>query len=519
VVAVAALAVACYLLFFYNLTGVGMLGPDEPRYAAIGREMARSGDWVTPRLWGQPWFEKPPLLYWMTAAAFRAGASEDLAPRLGVALLAVLFLFFYWRTLRREFGEAPAFYSIAILATCAAWLGFSHVGVTDLPVSAAFSAAMLLSLGWVERGEKRGPAPHDPVSASLRSGVASRAPRIRWLLTLMREKDGLVPAAALLGVAVLAKGLLPLALALPLLWTGRSRLRDLLRPGPVVAFLVVAAPWYILIIARYGSRFVDEFFWKQHLGRFTGGAISHPRPFWFYGPILVAALFPWSPLLALLFRKSLYKDRRRRFLLLWLAFGLVFLSAAANKLPGYLLPLLPAAAALAGLALSESAWAPQLLAGCALLLGLVPTIAAGLPDALARGATHAWTGIAGWGAAAGVVLATGVWLMERAGRRKLAVIALVAATLAGAVWIERQAFPVLDRTVSARGTWRQIEARRSQVCVADVNRGWLYGLNYYSVTPLPDCRTTPRPIRIGASLWGGPPGPQPTPPSARAWQR
>ncbi len=460
--AVAALAVTCYLLFFYNLTGVGMLGPDEPRYAAIGREMARSGDWVTPRLWGQPWFEKPPLLYWMTAAAFRAGVSEDLAPRLGVALLAAGFLVFYWRTLRREFGGAPALYATAILATCAAWLGFSHIGATDLPVSVAFSAAMLVSFGWVERGDRR----------------------------------GLAPAAALLGVAVLAKGLLPLALALPLLWMGRSRLRDLLRPAPAAAFLVVAVPWYALIVARYGSRFVNEFFWKQHLGRFTGGAISHPQPFWFYGPILVAALFPWSPLLALLFRKSLWTDTGRRFFLLWLVFGLLFLSAATNKLPGYLLPLLPAAAALAGLGLAESAWAPQLLAGCAVLLGLIPTIGAGLPDALARGATHAWTGIAWWGIAAAVVLAAGVWLMARAGRRMLAVGVLVAATLTGAVWVEGRTFPVLDRTVSARGAWRRIEAHRNQVCVGDVNRAWLYGLNYYSVTPLPDCRSSPRAIHV-----------------------
>jgi 4-amino-4-deoxy-L-arabinose transferase-like glycosyltransferase len=464
--AAAALAVACYLLFFSNLTGVGMLGPDEPRYAAIGREMARSGDWITPRLQGQPWFEKPPLLYWMTAAAFRLGVSEDLAPRLGVALLAVCFLVFYWRTLRREFGETAALYSTAILATCAAWLGYSHVGATDLPVTAAFSAAMLLSLDWVERGERR----------------------------------GLLPAAALLGAAVLAKGLLPLALALPVLWMGRSRLRDLLRPAPVAVFLLVAVPWYAVITARYGSRFVDEFFWKQHLGRFTGGAVSHPQPFWFYGPILVAALFPWSPLLTLLFQKSLYKDRRRRLLLLWLVFGMVFLSASANKLPGYLVPLVPAAATLAGLALAESTWAPQLLAACALLLGLVPTIAAGLPDALARGATHAWTGIVGWGAAAAIVLAAGVWLMARAGRRTLAIGTLVAATILGVVWIERQTFPVLDRTVSARATWRQIEARRSQACVGDVNRAWLYGLNYYSVTPLPDCRTSPRAIAVGQEV-------------------
>src|ERR1700731_4703598 len=71
-----------FLLFFFRLSGTGLLGPDEPRYAAIGREMARSGDWITPRLWGQPWFEKSPWLYWMTGTGFRLGLNEELAPRL-----------------------------------------------------------------------------------------------------------------------------------------------------------------------------------------------------------------------------------------------------------------------------------------------------------------------------------------------------------------------------------------------------------------------------------------------------
>src|SRR5580658_1547395 len=70
------------ILYFSGLSASGMLGPDEPRYASIGREMARSGDWITPRLWGQPWFEKPALLYWITGAAFRLGLGDNLAPRL-----------------------------------------------------------------------------------------------------------------------------------------------------------------------------------------------------------------------------------------------------------------------------------------------------------------------------------------------------------------------------------------------------------------------------------------------------
>lgn len=133
-----------YLLFFFALGHVGLLGPDEPRYAAIGREMARSGDWITPRLWGEPWFEKPALLYWLTGLAFRAGLNPDLAPRLPVAIIGVAFLVFYYVILRREFGERAAWLATAILGTSAAWLGFSAIAVTDLPMSAAFSAAMLV---------------------------------------------------------------------------------------------------------------------------------------------------------------------------------------------------------------------------------------------------------------------------------------------------------------------------------------------------------------------------------------
>ena len=115
-------ALAAYFLFFFHLTGMGLIGPDEPRYAWIGREMARSGDWVTPRLWGEPWFEKPALLYWMTAIASRLGLNEDWAPRLPVACLGLLFLvFFYWR-MKAEFGRAEAAYATAVLATSAGWV-------------------------------------------------------------------------------------------------------------------------------------------------------------------------------------------------------------------------------------------------------------------------------------------------------------------------------------------------------------------------------------------------------------
>ena len=111
-----------FLLFFYALTSAGLLSADEPRYAAIGLEMASSGDWITPRLWGEPWFEKPPLLYWMVALGFKAGLSQDLAPRLPIALLSAAFILLFFHQIRREFGERAALYSSGILATSAGWL-------------------------------------------------------------------------------------------------------------------------------------------------------------------------------------------------------------------------------------------------------------------------------------------------------------------------------------------------------------------------------------------------------------
>lgn len=456
-----AAAIVLYLLFFHGLTGTGLLGPDEPRYAAIGREMARSGDWITPRLWGRPWFEKPPLLYWMTAAAFSAGLGPDLAPRLPVAILSVAFLLFYYVVLRRE-GLAP-FLSTVILGTTAGWLAYSHTAVTDLPMTAAFSAAMLLALPWIDRGDRR----------------------------------VLPGAAALLGLAVLAKGLVPLALALPAAWMGRRRLRDLLRPAPVAAFLIVAAPWYIAVIARHGWTFIDEFFIKQHFERLATETLQHVQPFWFYAPVLLAGLFPWIPLVPLACRTRLYADPKRRFLLLWIAFGFVFFSVSKNKLPGYMLPLFPPAAALLGAALEKAARARAALIACALLLAAVPAVAAMLPGALLRGVTRTAAAAPPWPVFLPVAaLATAVWLLDRASRRAAAVCAIALAMAAAAAWIAAAAYPALDRTVSARGVWREIEDRAAHVCVGDVNRGWRYNLNYYSDIPLPACAGAPRPVRI-----------------------
>jgi 4-amino-4-deoxy-L-arabinose transferase-like glycosyltransferase len=248
---------------------------------------------------------------------------------------------------------------------------------------------------------------------------------------------------------------------------------------------------------RHGSAFLQDFFLKHHFSRFVTDALQHEQPFWFYLPVLVAGLFPWTPLVALLFRKSLFEDARLRFLLLWVAFGLVFFSTATNKLPGYLLPLIPAACALMGVALAEAKDAKWPLVASAALLALVPIVAGVLPEALLRGLSHARVADVAWllFPPVAAVIAT-AWVAERAGRRRIAAGAIVAAIITGVFWLETTTFPPLDRTVSARGLWRQIASRSGEVCVDNVNRGWRYGLNYYSSAPLPDCEEAPRPIRI-----------------------
>ena len=454
VLLVAGLA-ALYLLYGFGLDGAGMLGPDEPRYAAIGRAMAETGDWVTPRLWDEPWFEKPALLYWMTATGFKAGLNPDLAPRVPVALASVAFLVFFGVYLGREFGSRAALYATAILATSAGWLTYSHIGVTDLPLAVCFSVAMLLMM----------------------PGVGTVKP---------------VWAGVFLGLAVLAKGLVPFVLIVPAFWFLRKRWKDL--AAMLAVAVLIATPWYALVIVRNGQPFIDEFFWKHHFARFMNGSLQHVRPVWFFVPILWAGFFPWTPMLALLLRGRLYRDQRAQFLVAWAAFGLLFFSLSDNKLPGYVLPLMPAIAGLLGLQLAQAygRTAPILAAsllGCAAaLLGLIPVVAQVLPTALLKGASSVTPAVPI--ELILVATVTGLlvgWLCFRWNNAG-GVGIIGAGVIAGVIFLIRSTFPALDQSVSARGFWR---VHGAQSCVESGTRSWQYGLDYYARREVPDCGPKP----------------------------
>jgi len=457
----AGLVLLAYFLLFHGLADVGLLGPDEPRYASIGREMELTADWVTPRLWGDAWFEKPALLYWMTAAGFWAGLGDDLAPRLPVAVFSLLFLIFFQRFLARQLGSREAWYATAILATSAGWIAFSRLCATDLPLSASFGASLILLMGWIERGDRR----------------------------------LLLPAGVCLGIAILAKGLVPVVLAAPLVWYGRRRIKDLIAYGGFAA--LTAAPWYVLCALENGRPFLEEFFWRHQFARFYTSELQHVQPFWFYLPVLAAGLVPWAPALVLLARRHLWREPKTQYLLVTALFGLVFFSASTNKLPGYLLPLFPLLAVGMGTGLARAGRAGAVLAGSAALLGVIPVAAAVLPVALRQGLSRAgWAGI-DWpvlGLVAPVVLAA--FLLDRRQQRSAAVTLVATGAAAGVLYLVVVAFPVLDESVSARGLWREIEPNSDRVCVEPIHRTVRYGLNFYSMEPLPACADKDRPIHV-----------------------
>ena len=221
-------------------------------------------------------------------------------------------------------------------------------------------------------------------------------------------------------------------------------------------------PWYVLCTWANGVAFWKEFFWKQNLERFASSTAvgNHGQPFWYFGPVLLALLLPWTPLLPLALRRAFYHDSGRLFLLAWAALWLVFFSASANKLPSYILPLVPAAAALMGLALAEVRNAAPWLAACAVLLVAFPIAAPLIPTAVSTGITHAPLPHFHWTWLLPLAVALLAALLDRRGRRFAAVLAIVGGATIGTAMMKTTAAPGLDRVASARTLRTQLGPRQ-----------------------------------------------------------
>ncbi|MHB8954068.1 MAG: glycosyltransferase [Pirellulaceae bacterium] len=308
------------LLLLGNLA-YPFIEPDESRYAQVALEMLQSGDFVVPRLLGEPYLDKPPLLYWVTAASLRALGPHEFGARFSSAFAGILTVLVTFVLGTRLFGSRPA-----LLA----------------------SLMLLLSLGFVLAGRfliMDGLLTLFTTVCLLASILAVRGPQVRlawWLL-----------AAVACSLGILTKGPVAVVLTLPpllsLLWLDRRHARvrswHWLVAGAVI--LAITAPWFVLIAQRQGD-FANHFLWKHHILRFVS-AFNHQAPIWYYLPVLFLGMFPSSllfgPTLGFLFsrRDHLRRLRTTELGAVALAAGwiLIFFSASSCKLPPYILPAVP----------------------------------------------------------------------------------------------------------------------------------------------------------------------------------
>jgi len=317
-------------LFAWRLGSAPLVNPDEGRYAEVPREMLASGDWVTPRLDGVPYFEKPPLVYWAVAACERLLGPSEWSVRLTPALFAVGGILLAYGAARRLYGRDAGFWAAVVLGTSLLYVAMGHLVGLDLAVSVLMSATLFCFVLGV----------HEPPGW-----------RRRWLFY------GLYASAAL---ATLTKGLMGFLItgAVMLLWLALvdqwKRLRPLHLPSGVALFLAIAAPWHVLVALR-NPGWAHFYVIYEHWERFLEKGHGRYQPFWFFIPVLLLGLFPWTGFLWAAFRDALAGGWSRRrenaqawFLAIWAAFIFLFFSKSQSKLIPYILPVFPPLAVIAG---------------------------------------------------------------------------------------------------------------------------------------------------------------------------
>jgi len=354
-----------FALFFGLWLGSRALwSPDEGRYTEIPREMVATGDYVTPRLNGVKYLEKPPLVYWLVAASLRTFGVNEWAARLVPALFALAGVLLVYTAGRRFYNRRAGLLAAIVLGTSPLYFGLARTLTLDMPVAVLLTTTLLCFLLGVESQE--------------------RSSRMRWL----------VVAYATAALAVLTKGLIGIVLPATVigLWIIVMNewrvLRTIYLPAGIVLFVVIAAPWHILV-ARANPEFFDFYFIHEHFLRYTTEVHRRDRPFWFFVPVLLAGLLPWTVFLVQSLRRAWprwiqrQEHRREAFLLIWAISLFLFFSASGSKIATYILPVLPPLALLVGCYLDhllvhggnvrrDGSIATLLLGGIALTLALLP---------------------------------------------------------------------------------------------------------------------------------------------------
>ncbi len=444
-------------VWFSNLDYRRLVHPDEGRYAEVPREMVATGDWLTPRLNGIKYFEKPALQYWITAAAYSLFGVHHWTARLWPALAGFLGVLFVGYVGLRLGGALLGLYSAAVLGGTAWHVLNAHI----LTLDAGVAFWMNVGVGSLLIAQRDGATPAE-------------------------ERGWMLAAWAALALAVLSKGLIGVVLPAvtivlyTLLRRDWSLWRRLHLVGGSLLFLAIAAPWFVAVSLR-NSEFFDFFFIHEHFRRFLTNEARREGPWWYFVPIFLVGILPWLTVFLWTARRA-WADAPagrngfswQRFALVWAAFVFIFFSLSGSKLPSYILPMFPALALTLGWQLAEipTSTLARLTLPMVVVVGVVALILLLAFEPLANRFADARQPLAPlleygvWLKAASVVaFAGGVlgFLQLRAGKRTAAVLSVSLSSLLGAMLIltghdaladARSAGPIVSRIVGSTAPLR-----------------------------------------------------------------
>jgi len=475
-------AIVLATCLFSGLSAIGLTGPDEPRYAWIARNMAHSGNWITPVLYGLPWFEKPILYYWSAGFFFKFLHSPEWAARLPSSFAALVSaLAMGWLALRR-YGAATAWAVLLIFPTCVGVIAFAHAASPDMLFTASLALALVCAASVLEN-----------------HGVFAGEDRPRG----GSDNLALIFLGVWLGFATLAKG--PAAIILAggsvVLWALATRNWKLafrfLHPLAILFFCIVALPWYILC-GYFNPDFFRTFILLQNFERYLTPIFQHRQPFWFFGPVILLGLLPWTAFLAgaafdarRIFRDGTWRNSAGFFIACWAIFPVLFFSLSQSKLPEYVLPVFPPLALLMARSFVRATErAPRKAQWLGVATGTM-WVALGIAGAIGFHRLPTYQppyqqGIFRWvlaalviGAITGTIvemvsLSRNVWLV-------MALTVLVSASLVSMASL--RVLPQLDPLISARPIARQIykilPPGAALYTAGDINRNCDYGLRFY----------------------------------------
>lgn len=338
------------LMSFPYLGTLPLFDPDEPVYAETAREMLQFNDFISPRIYGDFWYDKPPMYYWLVAGAFKIFGYGEFAARFPSAFLAVAGCFLLYLSGRKIFNERVGLLASLVLSSSLEYFYLSKAAVTDITLTFFLSGA---------------------------------------LLAFMKRNYYIFYACAAL--AVVTKGPVGLffcgvIVAIYLLYTSNfSQLKQMKLVSGGALFLAIAAPWYLAMYYYHGMDFLETFLGFHNITRFLQPEHESGSIWYYYIPVLILGFFPWTAFLAQAFLKGLRargQDRHHSiFLVIWASTIFLFFSISQTKLVSYILPMYPPLALLIGCYI-DKAWSEKkfsvLKISAIVLIVLATILAAGL---------------------------------------------------------------------------------------------------------------------------------------------